>query len=182
MAWRCVPPAFSNATIAAGGVLQRPRRHNPSDSDDPGGFGGSNEYPNPNQGLWSGYHSTQYAHPLPPASASESHGPGDGSVRRIMAAGFRDTKKSMAKTRIKERACVRIKDLLAVRTKKAWMITLPQDVVLASGRADDDVVVDWLRMSIDTFKSWSDFIDSGERCTTLDLKLAEGLLIHFRDD
>ena len=38
---RCTPPAPSNATIAAGGVIQRPRRHSPGDSDAPGGFGES---------------------------------------------------------------------------------------------------------------------------------------------
>ena len=62
------------------------------------------------------------------------------------------------------------------------MITLSQDVVLASGRSDDDVVIDWLRMSNDIIKSRDDFIDSGEGFTTLDLKLAEGFLVHFRED
>ena len=55
-------------------------------------------------------------------------------------------------------------------------------MVLASGRSDDHVVVDWLRMSTDTRLSWNDFIDSGEGFTTRDLKLAEGLLAHVRDD
>ena len=54
------------------------------------------------------------------------------------------------------------------------MITLSQDVLLASGRPDDDVVVDWLCMSTDTTRSWIDLIDSGGGFTTLDLKLAEG--------
>ena len=44
------------------------------------------------------------------------------------------------------------------------------------------MVVDWLRMSTDTRLSWNDFIDSGAGFATLDLKLAEGLLAHFRDD
>ena len=41
MAARCVSPSFSNATIAAGGVIQRPRRaETTNDEDDPGGPGG----------------------------------------------------------------------------------------------------------------------------------------------
>ena len=44
------------------------------------------------------------------------------------------------------------------------------------------MVVDWLRMSTDTRLSWNDFIDSGDGFPTLDLKLSEGLIAHFRDD
>ena len=55
-------------------------------------------------------------------------------------------------------------------------------MALASGRSDDHVVVDWLRASTDTRLSWNHFIDSGEGFTTLDLKLSEDLLAHFRDD
>ena len=112
----------------------------------------------------------------------ESNGPADGSVRRIMVPGFREMKKSMISARVKERDFIKIKELLAVRTKKAWLITLSQDVVLASGRSDDDKVVEWLKWATDTRLSWNDFIDSGENFTTLDLKLAVGLIAHFRDD
>ena len=89
-------------------------------------------------------------------------------------------KKSMV-SKVKEQYDVRIKELPIVRTTEAWMITRSQDVVLASGRSDDDVVADWLRVSTDTIQSWVDVIDSGEGLTTLDVKLAEGLLVHFRD-
>ena len=99
-----------------------------------------------------------------------------------MASGFREMKKSMTTPRVKERDVIKIKELPTVRTKKAWLITLSQDVVLASGRSDDHVVVEWLEWATDTRLSWNDFIDSGENCTTLDLKLAEGLIAHFRDD
>ena len=88
----------------------------------------------------------------------------------------------MSTARVKERDFIKIIELPSVRTKKAWMITLSQDVVLASGRSDDHVVVDWLRTSTDITRSWNGFIDSGDGFITLDLKLAEGLLIHFRDD
>ena len=67
-----------------------------------------------------------------------------------MASGFRDMKKSMTTARVRERYFIKIKELPTVRTKNAWMITLSQDVVLASGRADDHVVVDWLRAATDT--------------------------------
>ena len=76
--------------------------------------------------------------------------------------------KSMSTARVKDRLCIKIKELHTVRTKKAWMVTLSQDVVLASGRSDDHVVVDWLCASADTRFSWNDFIDSGEGFTTLD--------------
>ena len=62
------------------------------------------------------------------------------------------------------------------------MITRSQDVVLASGRSDDDVVVGLLRMSTDITKPLMVLIDSGDGFTSLDLKLAEGLLVYFRDD
>ena len=39
-----------------------------------------------------------------------------------------------------------------------------------------------MKAATDTRLSWNDFIDSGENFITLDLKLAEGLLGHFRDD
>ena len=81
---------------------------------------------------------------------SESNGPGDCPARRIMASGTRDMKKSMSTARVKEGYSIKIEELPIVRTKKAWTIMLSQDVVLASGRSDDDVVVDWLRMSTDT--------------------------------
>ena len=99
-----------------------------------------------------------------------------------MASGLREMKKSMATARLKERYFIKIKELPTVRTKKAWLITLSQDVVLASGRSDDDKVVEWLRWATDTRYSWNDFIESGDTFTTLDLKLAEGLTAHFRDD
>ena len=99
-----------------------------------------------------------------------------------MASGFREMKKSMTTARVKERYFIKIKELPTVRTKKAWLITLSQDVVLASGRSDDDKVVEWLKWATDTRLSWNDFIDSGENLITLDLKLAEGLIAHFRDD
>ena len=67
-----------------------------------------------------------------------------------MAAGFRDMNKLMSTARVKEGYSIKIEELPIVRTKKAWTIMLSQDVVLASGRSDDDVVVDWLRMSTDT--------------------------------
>ena len=91
-------------------------------------------------------------------------------------------KKSMTTARVNERDFIKIKELPTVRTKKAWLITLSQDVVLASGRSDDDKVVEWLRWATDTRYSWNDFIESGDTFTTLDLKLAEGLIAHFRDD
>ena len=99
-----------------------------------------------------------------------------------MAFGFREMKKSMSTARVKQRYFIKIKELPTARTKKAWLITLSQDVVLASGRSDDNVAVDRLRMSTDTRLSWNNFIDSGEGFTTLDLKLDEGLIAHFRDD
>ena len=69
-----------------------------------------------------------------------------------------------------------------MRNKKAWLITLSQDVMVVSGRSDDDKVVEWLRWATDTRYSWNDFIESGDTFITLDLKLAEGLIAHFRDD
>ena len=93
-----------------------------------------------------------------------------------MASGFREMKKSMTTARVKERDVIKIKELPTVRIKKAWLITLSQDDVLASGRSDDDKVVEWLKWATDTRLSWNDFIDSGEHFTPLDLKLAEGLI------
>ena len=87
-------------------------------------------------------------------------------MRRIKASGFRDMKKSMSTARVKDRYFIKIKELPTVRTKKAWSITHSHDVVLAAGRSDDHVVVDWLRVSTDTRFSWNGFIDSGEAFTT----------------
>ena len=134
---------------------------------------------NPTPSPWMGYRGTQHQYgrplPVPSGDGSEGNGPGDGSVRRIMPSGFRDMKNTMSKARVKERYFIKIKELPIVRTKKAWMITLSQDVVLASGRSDDHVVVDWLRMSTDTSRSRNCFIDSGDIFITLDLEFADGV-------
>ena len=157
----------------------------PGASGGPGGFGA--QLPNqPTPSPWAGYRGTQHQYgrpsPVPSVGDEESNGLGDGSVRRIMASGFRDMKKSMTTARVKEKDFIKVEELPTVRTKKAWLISLSQDVVLASGRYDDHVFVDWLGAATDTRCSWNDFIDSGENFTTLDLKLAEGLILHFRDD
>ena len=55
------------------------------------------------------------------------------------------------------------------------------NVVIASGRADDDVVTAWLASACDTTWSWDDF-ESGEEFMTLDVKLATALLAFFKDD
>ena len=74
----------------------------------------------------------------------------------------------MSTARVKERYSITIKEFPIVRTKKAWMIAFSQDVVLASGRSDDHVVVDLLRMSTGTARSWNDLIDFGDGFTALD--------------
>ena len=88
---------ISNTTIAAGGIIHRPPRRS-DDSDDPagpggpGGRGGSgSQHPeyHPAPSPWITYRGTQnqFGRPTLVTSAGdeESNGPGDGSVRRIMA-------------------------------------------------------------------------------------------------
>ena len=107
MAARCVSPLISNATIAAGGVIQRPRRVGSGNDDDddpggpggPGGFGAQTQPYNPTPSPWASYRGTynQYGRPahIPSQDGSESNGPVDGSVRRIMASGLREMKKTL---------------------------------------------------------------------------------------
>ena len=56
--------------------------------------------------------------PIPSVGDEESNGPGDGSVRRIMASGFRDMKKSMITARVKERDFIKIKELPQLEQRK----------------------------------------------------------------
>ena len=102
MAARCVVPRTSNATIAAGGVIQRTRKQgqegDPDDPGGPGGFGSQADYYNSTPSPWGQYKGTQNQYgqplPIPPGDGSESNGLADGFVRRIIASGFRDMKKS----------------------------------------------------------------------------------------
>ena len=58
-----------------------------------------------------------------------------------MASGFREMKKSMITARVKKRYFIKIKELPTVRTKKEWLITLSQDVVLASVKREKEFVI-----------------------------------------
>ena len=62
------------------------------------------------------------------------------------------------------------------------MILLKTNVVLASGRIDDDVVIAWLEEACDITRTWHDFLDSGDEFMTLDVKLATALTALFKDD
>ena len=117
MAARCVSPTISNTTIAAGGVIRRPPRRT-DDEDDPvgpgvsGGPGGFGAQPSATPSPWISYRRTQDQYgrptPIPSAGDEESNGPADGSVRHIMASGFREMKKSMITVRVKERYFIKI--------------------------------------------------------------------------
>ena len=76
--------------------------------------------------------------------------------------------------------CVR--DPPTVRTKEPWLISFKTNVVIASGRTDDDVVIAWPEEACDTTRSWDTFSYSGDEFMTLDVKLATALTASFKND
>ena len=81
-----------------------------------------------------------------------------------------------------EAARIFVRELPTVRSKDSWLISLKSNVVLASRRTDDDVVIAWLDEVCDTTKTWDNFLNSGDEFMTLDLQLATAPTTFFKDD
>ena len=56
------------------------------------------------------------------------------------------------------------------------------NLVIASGRTDDDIVAAWLAVACDTMRTWDDDLESGDEFMTLDVQVATALLAFFKDD
>ena len=112
---------------------------------------------------------------------ANSHGvPSIASWQREVRSGVRDLREKQRKNKEADRIWIR--DLPTVRNKEPWLISLKTNVVVASGRTDDDNVTAWLAESCDTTRSWDDFLESGEEFMTLDVKFATALLALLKDD